>query len=81
MTQDEEFQMWLILNGKVQLLFPGNRCLTAFFYPFIFFLDKVFVENVEVARCDKCNGIVKPDIVFFGENLPARFFHCSIKVC
>ncbi|DBA77969.1 TPA: hypothetical protein ACH3X1_009129 [Trebouxia sp. C0004] len=27
-------------------------------------------------RCDctKCEGLVKPDIVFFGESLPARFF-------
>jgi len=26
-----------------------------------------------VARCE-CKGLVKPDIVFFGENLPAKFF-------
>ncbi|XP_015682155.1 NAD-dependent protein deacetylase sirtuin-2 [Protobothrops mucrosquamatus] len=25
-------------------------------------------------RCEKCQNIVKPDIVFFGENLPPRFF-------
>ncbi|KAL0047297.1 hypothetical protein WJX82_000149 [Trebouxia sp. C0006] len=24
--------------------------------------------------CTKCEGLVKPDIVFFGESLPARFF-------
>lgn len=24
----------------------------------------------------ECEGIVKPDIVFFGENLPGRFFEC-----
>ncbi|EST05743.1 Sirtuin family [Kalmanozyma brasiliensis GHG001] len=47
------------------------------------------VEKGQVARCprDKCpgrkrgkgeeaGGLVKPDIVFFGENLPARFFRC-----
>ncbi|OHS98581.1 NAD-dependent protein deacetylase hst2 [Tritrichomonas foetus] len=28
------------------------------------------------ARC-QCGGIVKPDIVFFGENLPDRFYTCS----
>ncbi|KAK9457603.1 DHS-like NAD/FAD-binding domain-containing protein [Dipodascopsis uninucleata] len=28
----------------------------------------------EIPRCKRCNGLVKPDIVFFGENLPARFF-------
>ena len=25
-------------------------------------------------RCPKCRGLVKPDIVFFGENLPELFF-------
>ncbi|VDN17115.1 unnamed protein product [Gongylonema pulchrum] len=39
--------------------------------------EKLFVEDVEVARCDKCSGIVKPDIVFFGEDLPPRFFSCA----
>ncbi|XP_066064871.1 LOW QUALITY PROTEIN: NAD-dependent protein deacetylase sirtuin-2-like [Chamaea fasciata] len=27
-----------------------------------------------VPKCEKCQGLVKPDIVFFGENLPPRFF-------
>ena len=26
--------------------------------------------------CTSCGGLVKPDIVFFGENLPERFFQC-----
>uniref|UniRef100_A0A0R3RT13 NAD-dependent protein deacetylase n=1 Tax=Elaeophora elaphi TaxID=1147741 RepID=A0A0R3RT13_9BILA len=52
-------------------------CLSKFDLNWI--MNKVFVEHVEVARCDKCGGIVKPDIVFFGENLPARFFNCSIR--
>ncbi len=47
------------------------------------------VEKGEVARCPraKCpgrkrskgeegGGLVKPDIVFFGESLPSRFFRC-----
>lgn len=32
---------------------------------------------LQVARCKKCNNLVKPDIVFFGESLPARFFNSS----
>lgn len=28
--------------------------------------------------CEKCDGVVKPDIVFFGENLPDKF-HDSVK--
>ncbi|XP_069699063.1 NAD-dependent protein deacetylase sirtuin-2 [Periplaneta americana] len=34
--------------------------------------ERIF-EDV-VPSCEDCNGIVKPDIVFFGENLPPRFF-------
>eukprot|EP00238_Polyblepharides_amylifera_P003619 CAMPEP_0196578742 /NCGR_PEP_ID=MMETSP1081-20130531/7587_1 /TAXON_ID=36882 /ORGANISM="Pyramimonas amylifera, Strain CCMP720" /LENGTH=304 /DNA_ID=CAMNT_0041898053 /DNA_START=222 /DNA_END=1136 /DNA_ORIENTATION=+ len=26
--------------------------------------------------CESCGGLVKPDIVFFGERLPPRFFQC-----
>uniref|UniRef100_A0A0K0CWV5 Deacetylase sirtuin-type domain-containing protein n=1 Tax=Angiostrongylus cantonensis TaxID=6313 RepID=A0A0K0CWV5_ANGCA len=32
-----------------------------------------------VPRCDKCEGVVKPDITFFGENLPKRFFQCVLS--
>ena len=28
----------------------------------------------EIPRCDSCNNLTKPDIVFFGEQLPMRFF-------
>lgn len=28
----------------------------------------------EIPECSECKGYVKPDIVFFGEGLPARFF-------
>jgi NAD-dependent protein deacetylase sirtuin 2 len=30
-----------------------------------------------IPRCFECGGLVKPDIVFFGESLPERFFHRS----
>ncbi|KAF8625960.1 hypothetical protein AX17_006685 [Amanita inopinata Kibby_2008] len=32
------------------------------------------VEQCKIPRCPKCDGLVKPDIVFFGEPLPAKFF-------
>ncbi|CAG8000355.1 unnamed protein product [Penicillium salamii] len=32
------------------------------------------VSKGEVPRCHHCNGLVKPDIVFFGEALPSSFF-------
>ena len=28
--------------------------------------------GVQVHRCGACEGVIKPDIVFFGENLPVR---------
>jgi len=28
----------------------------------------------EIPTCKKCGSLVKPDIVFFGESLPSRFF-------
>lgn len=31
----------------------------------------------QIPKCDACKGLVKPDIVFFGEGLPARFFQLS----
>ena len=39
-------------------------------------LMKKAVEAGEVPHCNvpQCNGLVKPDIVFFGEALPATFF-------
>lgn len=43
---------------------------------------EIFADNVPT--CTSCNGIVKPDIVFFGENLPERFHvlpHRDFKQC
>lgn len=33
---------------------------------------EIFADRVPT--CIKCNGLVKPDIVFFGEDLPERFY-------
>ena len=34
---------------------------------------KASIFKGEVPRCEYCKGLVKPDIVFFGEGLPDRF--------
>lgn len=34
---------------------------------------KLCIELKEIARCLSCNGLVKPDIVFFGESVCLRF--------
>jgi NAD-dependent deacetylase sirtuin 2 len=44
-------------------------CNTEFSPEFV----KAAIFEERIARCE-CGGLVKPDIVFFGENLPARFF-------
>jgi len=37
-------------------------------------VQQAMVERNEVPKCDSCGGNVKPDIVFFGEQLPSRFY-------
>ena len=37
------------------------------------------IFNDEIVKCSKCGNYVKPDITFFGENLPQRFFDCKEK--
>ncbi|KAK4614192.1 NAD-dependent protein deacetylase hst2-1 [Fulvia fulva] len=32
------------------------------------------ISNKTIPRCHNCDGLVKPEIVFFGEQLPAAFF-------
>jgi NAD-dependent deacetylase sirtuin 2 len=39
-----------------------------------FLSERIFSDSLPT--CEKCNGVVKPDIVFFGEDLPSRFFFC-----
>ncbi|KAF5300526.1 hypothetical protein FQR65_LT09146 [Abscondita terminalis] len=36
--------------------------------------EQIFKDNVPT--CEECTGVVKPDIVFFGENLPSKFHTC-----
>ncbi|KAF2147596.1 uncharacterized protein K452DRAFT_293994 [Aplosporella prunicola CBS 121167] len=35
---------------------------------------KVAIQKKDVPKCKDCSGLVKPEIVFFGEQLPAAFF-------
>ena len=38
--------------------------------------DIIFRDEIPTCTKGNCGGYVKPDIVFFGENLPKRFFAC-----
>lgn len=35
-------------------------------------IDAAAVEAFEAPRCDRCGGLMKPDVVFFGENVPGE---------
>ncbi|CAF1333058.1 unnamed protein product [Rotaria sp. Silwood1] len=37
---------------------------------------KEIIFKDEIPYCNACKGIIKPDIVFFGESLPERFAEC-----
>ncbi|MFJ6619345.1 NAD-dependent protein deacetylase [Kitasatospora sp. NPDC091335] len=40
-------------------------------------LPRPLVDGFRVAGCPDCGGVLKPDVVFFGENVPApRVRHC-----
>ncbi|XP_076331204.1 NAD-dependent protein deacetylase sirtuin-3-like isoform X2 [Tachypleus tridentatus] len=37
--------------------------------------DKIFADETPQCKNQRCKGVVKPDITFFGEQLPARFWY------
>ncbi|CAF4798795.1 unnamed protein product [Pieris macdunnoughi] len=43
-------------------------------YSLEFIKEHIFSD--EIPLCTECSGVVKPDIVFFGESLPERFQNC-----
>ncbi|XP_064550572.1 NAD-dependent protein deacetylase Sirt2 [Drosophila montana] len=54
--------------------FYTNHCLKCKHeYDMAWMKKKIFAD--ELPSCEECNGLVKPDIVFFGENLPANFYN------
>ncbi|OUM56904.1 hypothetical protein PIROE2DRAFT_49168 [Piromyces sp. E2] len=52
-------------------------------YPQSWYKEKLF-NGENPIRCPKCQGYVKPGVIFFGENLPPKFFkslHDDIPKC
>ena len=33
-------------------------------------IDAAAIESFDPPRCERCDGLIKPDVVFFGENVP-----------
>ena len=57
------------LHQRLSLLNPGHADRVVDFAPD----GDALLEDTEefrVAACERCGGIVKPDVVFFGENVP-----------
>lgn len=42
--------------------------------------DNVDRENFWVANCEECTGVIKPDVVFFGENLPDAEYDLATEI-
>ena len=42
---------------------------------------KAFVEQGELPRCSKCSGLMKPDVILFGEQLPQRAWYDAQREC
>ncbi len=42
-----------------------------------FTIDEIDFSNLPV-RCDRCNGLVKPDFIFFGEGIPPAAYEASL---
>ncbi|XP_011184358.1 NAD-dependent protein deacetylase Sirt2 [Zeugodacus cucurbitae] len=54
--------------------FHTNHCLECTtLYSKEWMKEKIFSDTIPL--CDHCAGIVKPDIVFFGENMPDSFYN------
>jgi len=56
--------------------FASQRCIDCS-APYDDDAMKQKIKDREIAKCETCGGLVKPDIVFFGETLPPRFSRCA----
>lgn len=56
--------------------FARNFCIDCHLEAPKHLVEAFILEKRGVYRCEACDGIVKPEIVFFGESLPTRFFDC-----
>ncbi|EAU86331.2 Sir2 family histone deacetylase Hst2 [Coprinopsis cinerea okayama7 len=59
--------------------FATQRCIDCK-APFDDARMKEHILQKKIARCDRCKGLVKPDIVFFGESLPNEFIRAVPQI-
>ncbi len=58
------------VHGSLQTAHCIN-CNKQFDYKYL--ENELLNNNKDIVLCDKCNSLVKPDIIFFGESLPEDF--------
>ena len=68
----EEFQQFLmrknpVLENLTAALAPDGDAL----------LEQIDFSQIEIPQCDQCGGILKPNVVFYGENVPSE----RVKTC
>ncbi|KAI8475473.1 MAG: NAD-dependent deacetylase sirtuin-2-like protein, partial [Monoraphidium minutum] len=56
--------------------FDSARCIKCGEEHSMGYVKKAVLAD-EICHCSACGGLVKPDIVFFGENLPERFYEMA----
>ncbi|GAB4503908.1 MAG: NAD-dependent protein deacylase Cob2 [Anaerolineales bacterium] len=42
---------------------------------------KPFIEQGQLPRCPRCNGLLKPDVILFGEQLPQQAWYEAQRAC
>ncbi|KAJ2493437.1 NAD-dependent protein deacetylase sirtuin-2 [Coemansia sp. RSA 2050] len=53
----------------------GRKCRQEYSQEWV----KEHIFRDEIPRCGSCDSLVKPDITFFGEGLPSRFFELLVE--
>lgn len=60
------------LHGNIE----KNFCIACGTY----YSNEELLRQPGAPRCSQCNGLVRPDVVWFGENLPAHEWRASVAV-
>jgi NAD-dependent deacetylase len=64
------------LHGSIE----NARCLSCG-NPYTLYAIQEKLANMVVPLCDRCQGLIKPNIVFFGESLDTRNIEQAVQLC
>jgi len=68
----------LELHGNIERNYC-IQCKTKFDNEEIFSMMTPKIETISPPRCTKCNGLIRPDVVWFGEHLPENVWDEAVK--